>query len=161
LVIGESICIPCCHHEAEFSRHSAWRRPQRAPGLKRAVSSHMCRSLIVNLQNKYLGLKVANGSEFTAMGINVPDPTNVHPIPGVMTALLSASKNTVVLASSAKKMSGSLAAMEYYYGWSSTKVILNRGKPANSRQHHHRTGGLYRKAGFEMGVSRRVSLVSW
>ncbi|KAN0071014.1 hypothetical protein V8E54_011179 [Elaphomyces granulatus] len=63
------------------------------------------------------------------------------PAPAVMTALLSASRDTVILASSAKKMSGSVAAMEYYNGWSSTSVILNRGKLANSRQHYHRTSG--------------------
>ena len=62
-------------------------------------------------------------------------------LPAAMTALLTPDRRVVILASSMKKIGGSLASEDFFYSWESAAALLTRGRPLNSPQAGHRTGG--------------------
>ncbi|KAN0087256.1 hypothetical protein V8E54_000944 [Elaphomyces granulatus] len=62
-------------------------------------------------------------------------------LPAAMTALVTPDRRIIILASSMKKIGGTLAPEEFYYGWETAAALLDGGRPPNSTQTRHRTGG--------------------
>ena len=124
-------------------RHAAWRRWS-------AFDPYVCRRypVIIN-QNKYLGLKVANGSEFTAMGI-VSDPNVQEHVIDEGLSIFFGPPCGILL------QSNDLRGVRIPHLPPDTIMLGTELIPLQKQKHgKHICPDLYRKAGFEMGVSRR------
>ena len=104
--------------------------------------------VIVN-QNKYLGLKVANGSEFTAVGI-VPDPNVQEHVVDEGLSIFFGPPCGILLQSQA------LRGVKVPHLPPDTIMLGTESVPLVKDKHaKHICPGLYRRHGFQMGVSRR------
>jgi hypothetical protein len=115
--------------------------------------------VIVN-QNKYLGLKVANGSEFTAVGI-VPDPNVQEHVVDEGLSIFFGPPCGILL------QSQELRGVKVPHLPPDTIMLGTESVPLLKDKHgKHICPGLYRRHGFQMGVSvlravcgRRVGLI--
>ena len=104
--------------------------------------------VIVN-QNKYLGLKVANGSEFTAVGI-VPDPNVQEHMVDEGLSIFFGPPSGILLQSQA------LRGVRIPHLPPDTIMLGTESIPLLKDKHgKHVCPDLYRRAGFQMGLSRR------
>jgi hypothetical protein len=104
--------------------------------------------VIVN-QNKYLGLKVANGSEFTAVGI-VPDPNVQEHVVDEGLSIFFGPPCGILL------QSQELRGVRVHHLPPDTIMLGTESVPLLKDKHgKHIFPGLYRRPGFQMGVSRR------
>jgi PIF1-like helicase len=103
--------------------------------------------VIVN-ENKYLGLKVANGSEFTAIGI-VPDPNIQEHVVDEGLSIFFGPPCGILLQSKA------LQGLRIPHLPPDTIMLGAESISLRKKQGKHICPDLYQGPGFEMGVSRR------